>query len=192
VITYRKSDLWKVFILVVLIAGTFWFSFRTIMKAGGPRPAPARATQVGAVQPGGPSDVVAGASEMFASRERPTTQLLIRAHSAQDPFKPYLSFSPPQLAPAANRPASAAAPKAAPVRITAADELATQLRLVGIISGVRPTAVLVGADGHHYVQVGDSLPGGWRVGQIDQRGVALTKGANHARLALKKEVSRTK
>lgn len=140
--------------------------------------------------PGQPVSRLASTLPPRCSRPRaPHLQLLVRAHAAPDPFRPYLSLMPARAAALAK---AAATRKITSVPPTAAEEVMTQLRLVGIISGVRPTAVLVGADGHHYVRQGDTVPGGWRVGQIDQRSVVLTKGTSRARLGLQREPTPTK
>jgi hypothetical protein len=189
VVAYKKGDLWKALLLITMIAAAFWFSFRTLRNASGARPTPAPGSLAGAIGPAGEQALVDPSIELFAPRERPTTQLLIRAHAAPDPFRPYLSLLPVQAAALAK---AAAAKKATPTVPSAAEEVAAHLRLVGIISGVRPTAVLVGGDGHHYVRQGDTLPGGWRIAQVDQRGVILTKGSARARLGLQKEPAPTK
>jgi len=189
VVTFKKGDLWKALLLITLIGAAFWFSFRTLRSASGPRQASSPEAPAQVAGPAGKQVRVDPSTELFAPRERPTTQLLIRAHSAPDPFRPYLSLLPATAAAVAK---ATAARKVTSVAPTAAEELAIQLRLVGIISGVRPTAVLVGADGHHYLRQGDIVPGGWRVAQIDQRGVLLTKGSARARLGLKKEAAPTK
>ncbi len=188
-VSYKKSDLWKALLLIAMIAAAFWFSFRTLRNAGGPRQAPIPGAPTRTAGPAGQQARVDPTSEMFAPRERPTSQLLVRAHAAPDPFRPYLSLMPARAAALAK---AAATRKITSVPPTAAEEVMTQLRLVGIISGVRPTAVLVGADGHHYVRQGDTVPGGWRVGQIDQRSVVLTKGTSRARLGLQREPTPTK
>lgn len=184
-VTYKKGDLWKALLLITMIAAAFWFSFRTLRNASGTRPAvpPVGAPQVPrsvGSQPTRP-DV---SSEMFAPRERPTTQLLMRAHAAPDPFRPYASTLPEATGAAVRSAAPKETPSAPP---TPSAETMTQLRLVGVISGAHPTAVLVGADGHHYVRQGDDVAGGWRVAQVEQRSVLLTKGGSRARLALRRQ-----
>jgi len=184
-ITYKKSDLWKAAILIVLIVAALRFSFRTIMNAGGPRPS-VRARQQAENQPSGRGVASAG-SEMFAPRDHGITQLIARARSVADPFRPYASMLP---ASAARTPAATPAPQARPKAEPPKAEAQTQLRLVGLVSGARPTAVLVSADGHHYVRVGDALPGGWRLAEVSQRSVLLTKGKERARLQLQKQDER--
>ena len=183
-VTYKKGDLWKALILIALIVAAFWFVFRTVMKAN-PR-AQATALQQAAGQPGAQNgaNTVNASTEMFAPRDRGVTQLLARARVAPDPFRPYASLLPPP--PVKPTPTASPAQQKAQAERPQPSEAETQLRLVGLLFGARPSAVLVGADGHHYVRVGDDLPGGWRLAQIDQRSVTLTKGGQRARLQLRK------
>jgi hypothetical protein len=181
-ITHKKSDLWKAGILIALIVATFWFSFRTIMKAGSPPPT-VNADQQAGSQPAGQAIISAG-NEMFAPRDHAVTQLIARARSVADPFRPYASMLP---APATNAPAVSPAPQSRPRAAPPKAETETRLRLVGLVSGVRPTAVLISDDGHHYARAGDSLPGGWRLAEVSQGSVVLTKGKERARLLLRKQ-----
>jgi hypothetical protein len=188
-VTYKKGDLWKAAILILVIGTVLWYSFRTVLRSARPEGAPRIATRAG-TQPSG-QQAAGTASEMFAPRAQGVGQLLVRAHAAPDPFRPYLSLLP------ATEAQAVAAASAPPPRTDAGEQApkieaaVLQLRLVGVVWGARPTAALVGGDGHHFARVGDSLPGGWRLAQIDQRGVVLTKGRERASLQLQKEPAPT-
>jgi len=61
-----------------------------------------------------------------------------------------------------------------------------ELRLTGIISGTRPMAVLRQGDRRYFLRSGDALPGGWRIVQIEARGVTVAKGNERVQLRVSK------
>lgn len=189
--TYKKEDLPKAILLVVLIIATFWLSFHFLL---GPGASPARPKQLAAARtaPGTPAPAAAG-EELFAPREHSTSELLARAQSSPDPFRPAVVADVVHTAPEP-RAAAAAAPPRPKEKAPAPTALpqGPTLRLVGVISsGARPTAVLVGDDGRHYVQIGDSVSGGWRVLRLGPRSIELAKGQQHATLTLTREQAPT-
>lgn len=65
-----------------------------------------------------------------------------------------------------------------------ADAAASPLRLVGLLSGAHPRA-LIAADGEDALYApGDRLPGDWHVERIDADGVELVQGARRHRLRI--------
>ena len=170
-ITYKSGDLWKVIVLVVLIAATFFISFRFILTSVGRPPARPRAAATtpaaGAKVPG---------TEVFAQRAQPPSELLNRARTAPDPFQPYVTSA--NAVPEETLPPPAAAPttpKAAgplpPLRAPRAEEW----RLVGVVTGTYPLAVISAGETRYFVRAGESLPTGWRVARLDRDAVTLTR-----------------
>lgn len=176
--TYRKGDLPKIIILVVLIAATACFSIY-IFRGAAPAPAkvPVAAKSAAATAAG---------EHLFAPREHSTSDLLLRAQAAPDPFKPYVTQDvvrarPVPAGPGEERTAAAPAPASRALPPIATED---SLRLVGIVSGSRPMAVLVASDGRYYARPGDLLPTGWRLARLTARTAELTKGKDRRTLTL--------
>lgn len=183
--TYRKGDLWKAVVLLALIGGAFWFSFRTLMSAGrgSAGTAPAAASRTAATADKAAQETPAAGTEMFAARERATGALLVRARTVPDPFRPYATVTvEPERAASAPPRASAAPP---PVQVGE-----VKLRLVGIVVGTQPIAVLVGGEQgegttrRYFVRPGDTVADGWRVAEVRGQHVVLSKGRERATLSL--------
>jgi len=177
---YRRGDAWKIAALLVLIVAAFAVSFRTLGRAMSPRPRPVQTPPI--LPPRTDGQPGARGSEMFAPRQQATSHLLIRAHAARDPFQPYLTLPGPDRP---TKRGSASTRSSASAQPAETQELG--FRLVGVVLSTHPMAALVSQDKHYYLRVGDSLPEGWRVSHIDQRGVALVKGQSRVRLTLARE-----
>lgn len=178
--SYRKGDVWKIALLLMFIVAAFWFSFHNIMRARGPRRPGPSASQAQA--PARAQEQQLSGEEMFAPRQRATSERLARAHAAPDPFRPYVSLAPGGSPEPADSPAPASADSSPAPAAPAAP-----FRLVGFVRGSHPLAVLVSEDDHHYVVRGDSLPDGWKVSAMDQRSVLLAKGSARVRLTMGKQ-----
>ena len=72
--TYKKGDLWKAAILMLLIRTVLWYSFRTVLRSARLAGASSIATRTG-TQPSG-QRAAGTASEMFAPRAQGVGQLL--------------------------------------------------------------------------------------------------------------------
>jgi len=181
VTTYKSGDLWKVIGLVVLIAATFLISFRFLRTSGVRPAAPPRPPQGAAQAATAPA---APGREMFAQREPPPSELLTRARGADDPFKPYVTAA--STTPSRSNAAAAAGPKSAgplpPLRTPQEPEY----RLVGLVTGSYPLAVIAGDGTRYFVRLGDSLPSGWRISKLDRRSLTLTKGSDSTTLTMAK------
>lgn len=185
-ITYKSGDLWKVIVLVILIAATFSISFRFILTSGlkphGPARPPQTANQTGSRPASGP--------ELFAQRAQPTSELLSRARAAADPFRPYVTVAS-SGSQASAVPAAPAAPKSGGVLPPLHSPSQAEFRLVGVISGSYPLAVIAAEGTRHFVRVGETLPSGWRVAALEPDSVLLTKGRDRLTLSLSEERPRT-
>ena len=185
-ITYKRGDLWKVLVLVILIAATFSLSFRFLLTPGlrphTPVCAPQTAEQA--------SDKPATGPQLFAQRGQPTSELLGRARASADPFRPYVmaaSASPhPSATPAAS-PAPQSGGTLPPVQAVAQ----SPLRLVGLVTGTYPLAVISGDDTRYFVRVGESLPSGWKLAKLDDSSALLVKDGDRLTLSLSEERPRT-
>ncbi len=180
--TYKKEDLPKVIILVVLIVATFWVSFHYILGANAPRASrPASRGSASAQAIGAPGLT----AELFAPREHSSSELLARAHRAPDPFKPYVTAEVARPAP--NPPRAASSRRRAEPVIPPETADNPGLRLAGIVQGNTPMAVLIGEDRRMYVRTGETLPSGWRVLRVGTRTAELGKGRIRVTLDLSRE-----
>jgi hypothetical protein len=186
VITYKSGDFWKVIALVVLIAATFFISFRFILAAGAGPPASPRPQQQTARQAAAPT---APLREMFAQRARPPSELLVRARSTGDPFKPYVTSASTASPQPGAAPAPAAGPRPRPAGTLPSARTSPQVdyRLVGMITGDHLLAVIAGSETRYFVRLGDSLPGGWHLVRLNPRAVTLAKGEESVTLTLSQE-----
>jgi hypothetical protein len=186
VITYKSGDLWKVIVLVILIAATFSISFRFILTSGLRPHAPARAPQTTSET----SEKSAPGPQLFAQRAQPTSELLGRARSSADPFRPYVTAASAESQPS-TAPASPPAPQSGrtlpPLRAAAQ----APLRLVGLVTGTYPLAVISGDDTRYFMRVGESLPSGWKLAKLDDSSVVLVKDGDRVTLSLSEERPRT-
>jgi len=179
VITFRKGDLWKAVVLVVLISAVVFASVRVVLSSGVKPRARARSPQGIA-----PTAAPASGREMFAPREHPTSELLTRSRKANDPFKSYVTASAAAPSPSHAATGGLSKPAFAPPPLRLAGQ--PDLRLVGLVSGVHPLAVIAGDGTRYFVRVGDSLPSGWRLSKLEYRSVSLTRGSENTTLTMQK------
>jgi Tfp pilus assembly protein PilP len=181
-IKYKSGDLWKVIVLVILIAATFSLSFRFILTSGLKPHGPARPPQAASQ-----TDPKSAGPELFVQRAQPTSELLGRARAAADPFRPYVTAASQSSA----VPAAPAVPRSGGTLPPLRDPSQTEFRLVGVISGTYPLAVIAAEGSRHFVRVGETLPSGWRVAKLDDDSVLLAKGQDRITLSLSEDGPRT-
>lgn len=179
-ITSKKGDLWKAVVLVALISAVVFASVRVVLSSGARPRARARSPQ-------GTASAAAPASgrEMFAQREHPTSELLTRSRKANDPFKGYVTAAAAAPSPPHTTSGDMSKPALAPPPLHLAAGQ-PELRLVGLVSGDRPLAVIAGDGTRYFVRVGDSLPSGWRLSKLARCSVSLTRGSENTTLTLEK------
>jgi hypothetical protein len=181
----RKGDIWKAVALTAAIVLVGVFLYRQLKSFAGPPGAPQKTVADGTAATAGQGGALAADPEsqtLFAERPRKPAADLARARTASDPFRPYFVG----VAGAAKEGGAKRASGPGPLEADFGE-----LRLIGVISGGRrPLAVLRDGSRRFHVGVGDSLPGGWRLGPIDANGATLVKGGERVRVPLASASSR--
>jgi hypothetical protein len=166
----RKGDAPKAAVLVILIVAVLAFVGRTLMSAsgGGARGRVSAKTQATGDQPARKPV----AEQMYAERPRDPVASTAKAKGAANPFLPAISTR--------RAGATSAAGKTPPP----VPEF-PNLRFLGTVaSDMGVMAVLTDGGQRYYVRQGESLPGGWSVGQVGSRSITLQKGGQKVALVL--------
>ncbi len=177
---YKSGDAWKIIGLMGLIIATFAYSFMVIRgndisAQGAKRLVLPQATQA--------EDETPASFELFATRTGKLPGLLTQARATPDPFRPAVLIAPSRHTSVVSPPPLPGPPQSETTVLSGP----SQLRLVGLITGNEPMAILEEGDAHHMLHIGQVVADNWRLTDIDSRSVILKKGAQQERLVLGEE-----